>query len=176
MHNTVENHDAPEDQEPTGVVTVKLGAVVPLAESGGYGLARFEVPNEDGNWVPRQVLVRASYVEAGGRAIFVPNDSVLPNEPEFSYMGAARRRLRARSVCGERSDGMLISYDDAAYIMSRRAVRMAQTAEEVEMLTGKDADYLFDCAREALAEIPIGADIGNGLGIFPYVAAEEQSA
>lgn len=175
----VENEDAAPVIEPTGVLTVKIVRLVPLLAQipGSLAVAHFGVVDEAGQVVEKQVLVRGSYLEPGSRAVFVPVNSVLPDEPEFSFLGAARRRLRTREVGGQRSDGLLISYEDVACIMARRAVRMAQTEEEVALLTSKDADYLWDAARAALQEIPLGVDIGESLGIYPYVepTAEEAS-
>lgn len=170
MNEPTENPDAAPLMEPTGVVNVRIEKVEHLAQSGGYGVAKFHLDDEE-----KEVLVRASYVEVGDRVVFVPNNSVLPDEPEFSNLGSARRRLRARNICGTRSDGMLISYDDVASIMARRATRLAQTSEEVAALTrGADAEYMYDAARAALTEIPLGVDLGESLGIFPYIDPDEE--
>jgi hypothetical protein len=168
--------DEPTYDEPTGVVIVKLDDVVdvwrdPAASQRGkgYSLASFAAGDKT-----YTVLVRRGSFEAGERAVFAPNGSVFPDEPEFSSLGSARRRLRAHTFSGCKSDGLLISLDDCAYVMSRRAVRLAETDEEVGRLISLDdgpeyLEYLFDAARAALLEVPIGADVGLGLGIFPYV-------
>lgn len=175
MSDEVKAEPEMEMPEPTGVITMRIERLEDVTyiagngAKGGYQVAHFHIEDE-----PKQVIVRRAKFEEGDKAVYVPNGSVLPDEPEFSNLGARRRNLQARPLGEHRSDGILISYSDVAYIMSRRAARMAMNDEEVALLTGKDAEYLYDAALAALYEIPLGVDIGDGLGIYPWVDPEEE--
>lgn len=95
---------------------------------------------------------------SGTRVVIIPEDSHLPDEPEFSSLGASR-------VCT--SCALYLTLQDAAHILARRLPGNPASWEcdDALELAEKTAQAVLQC-------FPIGSSIAVPLGILPAGLAE----
>jgi RNA ligase (TIGR02306 family) len=164
---------ADSDERSEWVVAVVLvTGVVPIPGADSIGVAQFSfaepVPGQSAEnngpvgvsfTADYPVVVRKESYHPGDKAVYVPVDSVLPDAPEFDFLGSDKRRLRAKRLRGVYSEGLLVPWNDFASYVART----------VPDSFGDDAKEIADKTAEALDELlPVGADVAQFLGITRY--------
>lgn len=129
-------------------------------------IARF---GDDYNTWDYPVVVRKGDFKEGDTAVYIPVDSIVPDDPEFSWVG--NRRIRAKKIRGVYSEGLLISDSDAAALLLRRLPADDQALQESdrradEMGYDRMENRLRD-ARVALQAVEPGTELPS-LGITRY--------
>lgn len=70
--------------------------------------------------MPIPVVVRKADFSVGDKALYIPSDSVLPDEPEFAFLSAGeRKRTRPKRLRGVYSEGMLLPMVQVAALGAR---------------------------------------------------------
>lgn len=156
-----------------GVAVVRVLAIEPIEGADSIGVARFSftpepVPGESSTARSSQVeqfaadypvVVRKESYKPGDKAVYVPVDSVLPDAPEFDFLGSDKRRLRAKRLRGVYSEGLLVPWNDFAAVVART----------VPYTFDCDAAEFADKTAQALDQVfEVGADVASILGITRY--------
>lgn len=149
-----------------GVTVVRITGFTPIDGADFITVANFSFEDSEerngatnGFTAAYPVVVRKETYREGDKAVYVPVDSVLPDAPEFDFLGSSKRRLRAKRLRGVYSEGLLVPWNDFAAIVART----------VPYTFDCDAAEFADKTAQALDQVfPVGADVADLLGITRY--------
>ncbi len=139
------------------VPVVRIERLVPVEDSHSLSVALFTA-SEDGFVADYPVVVRTDSYSVGDCAVYVPVDSVIPDSPEFAFLGSDRRRLRAKKLRGVYSEGLLVPWIDFAAVVCRTVPQ--------ELLEGEDPLERIKETAAAMTDVfPLGTNVAEPLGI-----------
>jgi len=144
------------------VEVVTIRGLTPIDGADFTEIARFSQDLGDEQLWDYPVVVRKGSYKPGDLAVYVPVDSVLPDEPELSFLGKDIRRLKAKKIRGVYSEGLLLPWSDVAAMVARKV--------PPGVLPGDDAKEGAEAVSEALREVlRPGMDVAEVLGISRWL-------
>lgn len=153
---------AAEPASEFSVQVVRVRQMLPIPDADRIMVAKFVTEDRADAFVcDYPVVVQKEGWTPGDVGVYVPVDAVLPDVPEFSFLGSDIRRLRAKRLRGVYSEGLLVPLRDVAAIIAR--------AVPPEILPGEDANDGVAAVLEALTQtLQVGDDLGAVLGITKW--------
>lgn len=142
---------------------VRIVGFCPVPDADRIKVARFvQEPADDAFEMDYPVVVRSDGFAVGDLAVYVPVDSVLPDDVELAFLGSDRKRLRAKKLRGVYSEGLLISWSDFSSMVARRVPgNLLGTWDAAEC-----SERVGESLKIALHE---GSDCAGLLGITKYI-------